>query len=100
MIANKRTNRIDLRIHTKAKEALQAAASLRHKSVSEFILESALGAVDEVLADRRYFSLNIEQWAAFQAALDAPPRPLPRLEQLMREPGIFDSVKKHMIVLG
>lgn len=53
MIANKRTNRIDLRIHTKAKEALQAAASLRHKSVSEFILESALGAADEVLADRR-----------------------------------------------
>ncbi len=100
MIANKRTNRIDLRIHTKAKEALQAAASLRHKSVSEFILESDLGAADEVLADRRYFSLNIEQWAAFQAALDAPPRPLPRLEQLMREPGIFDSVKKHMIVLG
>jgi uncharacterized protein (DUF1778 family) len=90
MIANNRTNRIDLRIHTKAKEVLQAAASLRHKSVSEFILESALGAADEVLADRRYFSLNTEQWAAFQAALDAPPRPLPRLERLMREPGIFD----------
>ena len=90
MISNKRTDRIDLRIHPEAKEALQAAASLRHKSVSEFILESALGAADEVLADRRYFSLNAEQWEAFQAALDAPPRPLPRLERLMREPGIFD----------
>ena len=90
MIANKRTDRIDLRIHPEAKEALQAAASLRHKSVSEFILESALGAADEVLADRRYFSLNAEQWEAFQAALDAPPRALPRLERLMREPGIFD----------
>ena len=90
MIANKRTDRIDLRIHPEAKEALQAAASLRHKSVSEFILESALGAADEILADRRYFSLNAEQWEAFQAALDAPPRPLPRLERLMREPGMFD----------
>ena len=74
MISNKRTDRIDLRIHPEAKEALQAAASLRHKSVSEFILESALGAADEVLADRRYFSLNAEQWEAFQVALDAPPR--------------------------
>jgi uncharacterized protein (DUF1778 family) len=73
MIANKRTNRIDLRIHPEAKEALQAAASLRHKSVSEFILESALGAADEILADRRYFSLNTEQWEAFQAALERPP---------------------------
>lgn len=90
MIANKRTNRIDLRIHPEAKEALKVAASLRHKSVSEFILESALGAADEVLADRRYFSLNTEQWASFQAALDAPPRPLPRLERLIREQGIFD----------
>ena len=41
MITNKRTDRIDLRIHPEAKEALQAAASLRHKSVSEFVLESA-----------------------------------------------------------
>ena len=90
MIANKRTDRIDLRIHPEAKEALQVAASLRHKSVSEFILESALSTADEILADRRYFSLNTEQWEAFQAALDASPRALPRLARLMREPGIFD----------
>jgi len=90
MMISKRTDRIDLRVHPNAKEALQAAATLRHKSVSEFILDSALGAADEILADRRYFGLNVEHWAAFQAALDAPPRPLPRLKKLMQEPGIFD----------
>jgi uncharacterized protein (DUF1778 family) len=89
MITNKRTDRIDLRIYPEAKEALQAAL-LRPKSVSEFVLESALGAADEVLANRRHFNLDAEQWAAFHAALDAPPRSLPRLERLMREPGIFD----------
>lgn len=87
---NKRTDRIDLRLYPDAKEALQAAAALRHKSVSEFILDSALGAADEVLADRRHFELNTEQWEAFQTALDAPIRPLPRIEKLMQEPGIFD----------
>lgn len=60
-MTGKRTNRIDLRVQSDAKEALQAAATLRHKSVSEFILDSALGAADEVLADRRYFGLNAEQ---------------------------------------
>ena len=25
------------------------------------------------------------------AALDAPPRPLPRLERLLKEPGFFDA---------
>ncbi len=89
-MTSKRTDRIDLRVHPDAKEALQAAAALRHKSVSEFILDSALGAADEILADRRYFGLNAEQWQAFQAALDAPPKPLPRIKRLMQEPGIFD----------
>jgi len=90
MIISKRTDRIDLRLYPEAKEALQVAASLRHKSVSEFILDSALGAADEVLADRRQFNLNAQQWEAFQAALDAPPRTLPRIEKLMQEPGFFD----------
>jgi uncharacterized protein (DUF1778 family) len=87
---SKRTDRIDLRLYPGAKEALQAAAALRHKSVSEFILDSALGTADEVLADRRYFGLNTEQWEAFQTALDAPTRPLPRIDKLMQEPGVFD----------
>jgi len=89
-MTNKRTDRIDLRVYPEAKEALQAAAALRHKSVSEFILDSALGIADEVLADRRHFGLNAEQWEALQVALDSPPRPLPRIEKLMQVPGIFD----------
>jgi uncharacterized protein (DUF1778 family) len=41
-------------------------------------------------ADRRVFSLNAAKWKAFIAALDAPPRPLPRLERLLKEPGFFN----------
>ncbi len=87
---NKRTDRIDLRIRPEAKEAIQAAAMLRHKNVSEFILDSALGVADEVLAERRHFGLKAEQWEAFLQALESPPRPLPRIEKLMQEPGFFD----------
>jgi uncharacterized protein (DUF1778 family) len=50
-----------------------------------------MSAAEEVLAERRHFGLNAEQWEAFQAALDAPPRPMPRLERLMGEPGFFDE---------
>ncbi len=81
---------LSLRIKPDAKEALQAAASLRHQSISEFVLESALSAADEVLAGRRYFGLDADQWEAFQSALDAPPKPFPRLEKLMQKSGIFD----------
>ncbi len=90
MAINKRTDRIDLRINPKAKEAIQAAASLSHKTVSEFILDSALNAADEELADRQHFMLDAKQSETFQIALDAEPSPLPRLKKLLQEPGVFD----------
>jgi len=72
------------------KRLLQEAAQTADKSVSEFLLESALTAAAETLADRRLFVLDKDQWNAFVAALDAPPQPRPRLERLLRERGVFD----------
>ena len=86
-----RSEKLDLRLTPNAKRALQAAAAVAHRSVSEFVLESALTRADEALAARRTFGLNATQWKAFMAALDAPPRPLPRLERLLKEPGFFDA---------
>ncbi len=86
-----RSEKLDLRLTLDAKRALQAAAAAARRSVSEFVLESALARADETLADRRTFNLNAAQWKAFIAALDAPPRPLPRLERLLKERGFFDG---------
>jgi uncharacterized protein (DUF1778 family) len=54
--------------------------------VSEFVLQSALTAAAEALAERQHFELDDERWQAFLAALDAPPTPKPRLARLLREP--------------
>ena len=85
-----RTEKLGLRLTRDAKRALQAAAAVSHRSVSEFVLESALARADEALADRT-FGLDAEQWKAFLAALDVPPRALPGLERLLKEPGFFDA---------
>ena len=73
-----RTTKLDLRLSPQAKQALSAAAQATHRSVSQFVLESALARADEPLAERRRFDLGAAQWAAFIAALDAPPRATPR----------------------
>jgi uncharacterized protein (DUF1778 family) len=86
-----RSEKLDLRLTREAKLTLHAAAVAARCSVSEFVLESALARADEALADRRSFGLNATQWKAFLTALDAPPRPLPRLERLLKEPGFFDA---------
>jgi uncharacterized protein (DUF1778 family) len=89
-----RTEKLDLRLTREAKQTLQAAASVSRRSVSDFVLESALARADEALADRRSFVLNKDQWQAFVAALDAPPRPLPRMQRLLTEPGFFETTKR------
>jgi uncharacterized protein (DUF1778 family) len=86
-----RSAKLDLRLTPKAKKTLQAAAAVSNRSVSEFVLESALERAGETLADRREFRLSPGQWKAFVGALDAPPRTLPRLAQLLKERGFFDT---------
>ncbi|MCP3461114.1 DUF1778 domain-containing protein [Bradyrhizobium sp. CCGUVB23] len=85
-----RTEKLDLRLSKAAKQTLQAAATAEHRSVSEFVLDSALSVAEERLADRRAFTLGAKSWDAFIAALDAPPRRHARLERLFREPSVFD----------
>jgi uncharacterized protein (DUF1778 family) len=86
-----RSEKLDLRITPAAKQTLQAAALVSHRSVSDFVLESALAKADEALADRRNFTLNADEWKAFTAALDAPIRPLPRMQRLLTELGFFEA---------
>lgn len=85
-----RSEKLDLRLTPQAKRLLNAAARASRRSVSDFVLESALSRAQEALPDRQYFGLDAEHWEAFIAALEAPVRPLRRLEGLMTEPSIFE----------
>jgi uncharacterized protein (DUF1778 family) len=89
-----RSEKLDLRLTPQAKQRLFAAAQAQHRSVSDFVLQSALDKADETLADRRVFTLNAEQWEKFLASLDAPPRDLPRLRRLLNEPSVVEASQK------
>ena len=85
----KRSDKLDLCISPAAKRVLQEAARERHTTISQFVIDSALAAAHDVLAERTRIGLSSEQWAAFMAALDAPAERHPRMERLLREPTIF-----------
>lgn len=85
-----RTQKLDLRLTPNAKRALQNAAEASHKTLSDFVLESALARADTVLADRQTFRLDAQRWSTFMAALDAQPKPRPRLARLLSEASILD----------
>jgi uncharacterized protein (DUF1778 family) len=85
-----RSEKLDLRLTPEAKRTLNAAAAAARRSVSEFVLESALARAAETLPDRQRFELDAGRWEAFMAALDAPPRSLPRLKRLLKKPSVFE----------
>ncbi len=86
-----RTEKLDLRLTPDAKRMLASAAAAERRSLSEFVLESALDRAEETLADRRSFQLDAERWTAFMEALDAPPKDMHRLKQLLNETSIFSG---------
>ena len=91
MTTTPRSEKLDLRLTPAAKRMLYAAAAAERRSVSEFVLDSALSRAEETLADRRFFGLAAVLWDAYLRALPAPPRPLPRLERLFAEPSLFEG---------
>ena len=89
-----RSEKLDVRLTPEAKRILQSAATVVHQSVSEFVLQSALARAEETLPDRQRFRLDTERWAAFQNALAAPPRPLPRVARLLTQPSVFERTSE------
>ena len=85
-----RSEKLDLRLSARDKRILQDAAAAERRSVTEFVLHSALIRAEDVLAEQRSIRLNADQWKAFIEALDAPPQRHARLEKLLKEPGVFD----------
>ncbi|ALV30516.1 type II toxin-antitoxin system TacA family antitoxin [Pannonibacter sp. Q-1] len=90
MTAPVRSEKLEMRVSPEAKRLLREAAELRHKTMSEFVLDSALAAAEETVLQRRILRLGEAEWQAFVEALDAPPLRHARMEQLLTSPGVFD----------
>ena len=75
------------------KDVIARAAELKQTTLTNFMVEHAFEAAQNILADQVHFYLSPEKWDQFTAALDAPPKDLPGLRKLLSEPGVFDELK-------
>jgi uncharacterized protein (DUF1778 family) len=83
-----RTSRRDQPINIRAsrgqRDLIDQAAQTLGKTRSDFMLETACRAAEDVLLDRRFFQLDPSAFARFNALLDSPPPPTPRLRALLQ----------------
>jgi uncharacterized protein (DUF1778 family) len=74
---------INLRALPAQRALIDRAAALVGKNRSDFMLEVACREAENVLLDQCLFRLDAEAFAAFEAALAAPPTDNPALRALM-----------------
>jgi uncharacterized protein (DUF1778 family) len=87
-----RETRMNLRATARQNTLIRMAAQASDKTVTDFVLDSASNAAEQVLADRRWFMLDDAAWAAFEDLLDRPAVLKPRLTELLAEdPGLFEN---------
>lgn len=82
-------DRLQLRVDEASKRRLAEAASVTRLSVTAFVLQNALRAADEVLAERESIRLAAPAAAAFSEALARPARVNERLTAALKRPSKF-----------
>ena len=92
--ASLKATKVQLRLRPDQKAVLVRAAELRHTSLSNFMLEHAFDAAQQVLAEQVDIVMPPAEWEAFCKALDSPPRPIPALRKLLTQAGVFDGRAK------
>ncbi|HEV3238082.1 MAG TPA: DUF1778 domain-containing protein [Gemmataceae bacterium] len=86
-----KATKMQLRLQPLQKAVLARAAQLRHTSLSNFMLEHAYEAAQQVLAEQVDIVMAPAEWEAFCKALDAPPRQIPALRRLFAKPSVFNE---------
>jgi len=77
---------INLRASAEQKALIDRAAARLGKTRTEFMLDSARAAAENVLLDQRLFLLGESRYAEFVARLDAPVEPTEALGKVLSTP--------------
>lgn len=84
-----RDHRINVRATARQEQLLRRAAELTDRSMTDFILESASVEAERVLADRRWFVVDIAQWTEFNRLLELPLPSHSKLVEISERPSPF-----------
>lgn len=87
-----RETRISVRVKAAQKALITRAARLRQTTLTEFVLDNALRAATQLLAEEKHFEMTPQQFQRFCRALDGPPaKSLKAMRRLLNKPGVLDE---------
>lgn len=91
MSAPAKDSRLYVRLSSEQDALIKRAAVEVGETVTEFTVDAAVNHAQDVLADRRLFSLSGPAWREFVALLDRPVQDMPRLRKLFTAESMLDD---------
>ena len=86
-----RSARLGLRATHEQEVVLRRAAEVAHKSLTDFILDSACLAAEQTLLDQRLFMVSDSQYQALMDMLEKPEQPNEGLRDLFSRKAPLDA---------
>lgn len=86
-----RSARLGLRATPEQEAVLRRAAAVAHKSLTDFILDSACLAAEQTLLDQRLFMVSGSQYQALMDLLERPEQPNEGLRDLFARQAPWDT---------
>lgn len=74
-VAETKQERLQIRLDAQAKRILQRGAGHCHKTLSQFVLSTALAEAERVIRENEVVTLSGADWEVFYDALTNPPAP-------------------------
>lgn len=83
--------RIDIRTDARRKGLIARAAELMNTNVTQFILDRVVPDAERIVAQKSHQKIRLaaDDWAEFCKRLDAAPKDLPRVRELLARPSRF-----------
>ena len=75
---------INIRAKARQRDLIDQAADQLGRSRSDFMLEAACRAAEDVMLDQAFFTVDAGTFATFQALLDQPLPPNDKLRRLLK----------------
>jgi len=85
-----RTEMLSIRIKPEDRQRIDRAARINGKNRTDFLLDAARRAADEVLLDQTIIYAQPQDYAAFLARLDRSPQSNARLRKTLQTPAPWD----------
>lgn len=89
MLAEKKDQKIELRVSSSELELIDRAAELSESKRSQYVRRNILRSATETVSEARRLALKRGDYERLQAALDESVRSLPRLKRLFEDRSVF-----------